>query len=100
MVEKITLNADKAYVIRSRHTIGLAVIRTEYYMHHTIWTSCPTDATIYRDLDAAEKQVYTLRYTHAPFVKDCILEAVPLYGEIITSPNGKTMIVKRGPEEA
>lgn len=73
----LTLKPDKAWIIREG-----AGEPYMYFMAHSTWTRNVSEATIFRDYDAADKEHWRAR--QLGFVKPTrILEVVPLEGAIL-----------------
>lgn len=89
---KITLLSENLYIIRCVHTFVDGSTQTVYYMTPAVWTKAPPRATIFCDYDAAEAHLnmYHAR-DRAPLGwgdgRKEVLDVVPLYGEILSSPN-------------
>lgn len=97
---KITLLSENLYIIRCIHTFVDGSTSTLYYMTPAMWTKAPTRATIFCDYDAgtAHMNMYHKRDRSPRGWADGrteILDVVPLYGEIITSPNATVVEVKK-----
>lgn len=95
------MRAEKLYVIRSVRTKDGKPFKTEYYMTPAMWTKNPIDATIFCDYDAGTAHLNLFRTRDwGPDTKwqDGAVEefdVVPLYGEIIQSPNATHIEIKK-----
>lgn len=96
-MEKIKLEADKVYIIRSTKTSPKGQVTVRYYETPSIWNTSPAEATIFRDFDVgcAHLNMYHERDAAPNGWADGskeVLDVVPLYGEILNSPNAGNYI--------
>lgn len=99
-MNKITLLEENCWVIRATRTRTSGAVDVFYYETPPMWNRAPMRATIFTTFEAAEAH---LRLLKTRDLKDCkgwadgtveTFDVVPLYGEILNSPNGKTITVK------
>ncbi|USN15224.1 hypothetical protein KIKIMORA_00780 [Brevundimonas phage vB_BpoS-Kikimora] len=98
---KITFLEEHCWVLRSTRTRPDGAIDVSYYETPPMWTRAPTRATIFTSFEAGEAHLRLLKERD---LKGCkgwadgsieVFDIVPLYGEILNSPNGTTIEVKR-----
>lgn len=93
--EKITLNAERLYIIRSSRLLPDGTVVVRYYKTPAVWNTSPIEATIFNyDAGVAHLRMYHERDKAKKGWADGSIETldvVPLYGEILGSPNGKTI---------
>lgn len=97
-MQKITLNADELFIIRSVKTSPEGVEETRYYESPSVWNSAPTKATMFTDFEIGEAHLNMMAERD---VRDSswadgsteVFDVVPLFGEILNSPNA-VMITK------
>ncbi|UTC28742.1 hypothetical protein MARCHEWKA_02300 [Brevundimonas phage vB_BpoS-Marchewka] len=100
-MSKITLLEEHCWVLRSTKTSPDGVVRVVYYETPPMWNRAPTRATIFTSFEAGEAHLRLLRERDLRGLKGWadgsteVFDVVPLYGEILHSPNGKTFEVKR-----
>lgn len=99
MAEKITLDAEDLYIIRSNRTKPCGEVVVTYYESPPCWNKAPVQATLFTSYEIAEAHMSLFRERDAG---ECwadgsveVLDVVPLYGEILHSPNASTVHVKR-----
>lgn len=93
MSNKITLLAEKLYIIRSIKTKPNGHVDTIYYMTPSLWNSSPMEATIFQNFEAGEAHMEMLEHADWADGSTEVLDVVPLYGEILQSPNA--VIIKK-----
>lgn len=99
-MSKITLLAENLYIIRSTSTHTDGSTSVEYYMTPVMWTKAPTRATIFQQYEAGEAHLnmYYRRDKSDKWWADGrteVLDVVPLYGEVLTSPNSTIVNMKK-----
>ena len=109
-LNKITLLTDDLWVIRSTRQLVITEMKDlvsdikiiKYYETPSTWNTAPTKATIFTSYEAAEghmRLMFERDFKGMPPVwADGSVEhfdVVSLSGEIIHSPNGKTIQVKK-----
>ena len=75
-----------------------------YYMTPAMWTASPIDATMFMDYDAGSAHMIMMQQRDKASKgwfdkREEVIEVVPLYGEILNSPNGVDLHVKDGKVE-
>lgn len=91
----ITFPAADLWVIRSTRTRE-GEVRAMYYETPAIWNTAPTRATVFTSYEAAEGHLH-LFHSRDKAPKGWadgsveVLDVVPLYTEILHSPNGKAI---------
>ncbi|USN13900.1 hypothetical protein PAPPERLAPAPP_02260 [Brevundimonas phage vB_BpoS-Papperlapapp] len=100
-MSKITLLEENCYVLRSTKTAPDGAVQVRYYMTPSTWTRAPHHGTIFHDFDIGEAHLRLLQTRDLRGAKGWadgsteVFDVVPLYGEILQSPNGTTFEVKR-----
>ena len=99
MSQKVTLNAEDLYVLRSTVTHVDGAIDVRYYETVAAWNSAPVKATLFTDFDIGVAHMHMVsrelgHVTRADGGKE-VFDVVPLYGEILNSPNGHTVHINR-----
>jgi hypothetical protein len=103
-MSKVTLLSENLYIIRETRTHLDRQVVTRYYVTPSTWTTAPTQCTIFTDYDAGvgHLQLYRNRDLKGKTLwadgSTCVYDVVPLYGEIMQSPNGVDIEVKRDGE--
>lgn len=98
--EKISLSADRLYIIRSRRERPDGQVTVRYYETPAVWNASPMEATVFQNYEsgAAHLRMYHERDRPKRGWADGsveVLDVVPLYGEIINSPNGVSIRIDR-----
>lgn len=98
---KITLLAENLYLIRSTQTFVDGHVNVWYYETPSVWNKSPLRATLFQDYENGEGHLNM--YHERDKGKGAwfdgrkeVLEVVPMYGELINSPNGKVIEIKKG----
>ncbi len=81
-MQSFTLCEDTCFVIRSLREGRDRV----YFESHNCWTTNPAMATIFRSDEIAESVI--IEHRKICQIKNEIIEAVPLYGEMLTAARG------------
>ncbi len=98
---KITLLEENCWVLRSTKTRLDGTKDVKYFMTIPKWTHAPTAATIFHDEETGDifrQMVVADRpkdYKGWADGSTEVLDVVPLYGEILTSPNAKKIQIKK-----
>jgi len=105
MSEKITLLAENLFIIRTTMTWPNDSNKNDkkevrYYETPSTWNTSPTAATIFQNYEAGEAHLNMYnRRDKAPKGwmdgRKEIIEVVPLYGEILLSPNAKKIEIRK-----
>jgi len=100
MGEKIELSAERLYIMRATYTHTDGRIEVRYYETPSMWNKSPMEATIFQNYESGEGHLN--RFVKRDKAKGGwfdgrkeVLEIVPLYGEILQSPNAKRIEVRR-----
>lgn len=101
---KITLLAERLYIIRSARTKPSGEVLTRYYETPSTWNMSPMEATIFQNYEAGEGHLAMYRKRDAAPKgwadgSTEVLDVVPLYGEILQSPNGSTISAGHSPSK-
>ncbi len=100
MSGKITLLAENLYLIRSTRTKTNGEVIVSYYETPSTWNKSPMKATLFQDYENGEGHLTMYRERDAAKLgwadgSKEVLDVVPLYGELMQSPNAKHIEVKR-----
>lgn len=100
MTAKITLKAEDLYIIRSISTFSDGQKKVQYYESPSVWNSSPLHVTLFTSYEAAESHLFM--YDSRDKAKKGwadgrteVMDVVPLYGEILQSPNAIHLKVKK-----
>lgn len=100
-MSKITLLAENLYIIRSTSTYpdGCSA-SVRYYVTPSTWTVAPTKATLFLSYEAGEAHLTMYHYRDKSSNgwadgRTEVLDVVPLYGEVLTSPNSTIVDMKK-----
>lgn len=97
---KITLLEEHCWVLRSTRTRPSGSVDVLYYETPPMWNRSPVRATIFTSFEAGEAHLRLLKERDLKNVRGWadgsfeVFDVVPLYGEILNSPNGTTFTVK------
>lgn len=84
---KVTLLAERLYIIRSAKTKPTGEVDVRYYETPSVWNASPLQATIFQNYDAGEGHMQALERANWADGSTEVVDVVPLYGEILQSPN-------------
>lgn len=92
MANKITLNGENLFILRSTKTKPDGSKTVSYYESRTMWNSNPLRSTIFTDYDAAHHHQHEVWVKRPPKGwtdgSTEVLDVVPLLGEVKLSPYG------------
>lgn len=86
---KITLLAEKMFIIRSTKTKPDGVVDISYYESPSVWNRNPAFATIFQDYDIGEAHLYLYKNRDSAKLgwadgSQEVLEVVPMYGALMS----------------
>ena len=104
--EKVVLLAEKLYVMRSTRTKPDGEVRVTYYETPSTWNRSPMEAVIFQNYESGEGHLQLLRERDLKGMKGWadgsteVIDIVPLYGEILTSPNAARLLLRGKDKDA